>query len=89
MPSANRPMISSGWREFLRVIRLSSASTAASAPRPATHSAATSGTPSIDDAADDHPGQKRADGEDDAGDQRDEIAAHPRPEDAAHATARP
>ena len=40
-------MISSGWREFLRVIRLSIARTAASAPRPATHSAATSGTPVI------------------------------------------
>ena len=39
MPSATRPMTSSGCREFLRVIRLSGASTAASAPRPATHSA--------------------------------------------------
>src|SRR4051812_24160886 len=48
MPSANSPMISSGCREFLRVIRLSSARTAARAPRPATHSASTSGTPVID-----------------------------------------
>ena len=45
MPSARRPMRRRGCREFLRVTRLSAARTTASVPRPATHSAATSGTP--------------------------------------------
>jgi len=48
MPSANRPMMSSGCREFLRVTRLSMASVAARTPRPPAQSAATSGTPGID-----------------------------------------
>src|SRR5919201_3018815 len=48
IPSAASPTMSSGWREFFRVIRLSMASTAAIAPSPATHSAGTSGTPRID-----------------------------------------
>src|SRR5439155_131465 len=48
IPSAASPTRSSGWREFLRVMRLRSASTAAIAPRPAIQSAGTSGTPRID-----------------------------------------
>ena len=44
MPSAKSPTMSRGWREFLRLIRLSIASTAAIAPSPRIHSAATSGT---------------------------------------------
>ena len=51
IPSAASPTRSSGWREFLRVMRLRSASTAAIAPRPAIQSAATSGTPRIDTSA--------------------------------------
>jgi hypothetical protein len=45
MPSAKSPTMSRGWREFRRVIRLNNASTAAMAPSPRAHSAATSGTP--------------------------------------------
>src|SRR5436190_15930223 len=47
MPSATRPMMSSGWREFFRVRRLRNARTAAIAPSPMTQSAGTSGTPFI------------------------------------------
>ena len=36
-----------------------------------------------DDPVDDDPREKRADGQNHAGDERDEVAAHPRPEDAA------
>ena len=45
MPSAARPMTSSGCREFLRVTMLSAARTDASPPRPATHIAGTAGMP--------------------------------------------
>src|SRR5581483_885409 len=48
MPTATRPMRNSGCREFLRVIRLRSASTEASAPSPMIHNAAMSGTPRSD-----------------------------------------
>src|SRR6516164_3622475 len=47
MPSATSPMSNSGWREFFRVMRLSNARMAASAPRPAIQSPGTSGTPFI------------------------------------------
>ena len=67
MPSATSPTTSSGWREFLRVIRLSIARTAAIAPRPATHSAADVGNAGDRDVVDDDPGEKRADGQHDAG----------------------
>ena len=43
IPSAINPTSSSGCREFLRVIRLSVASTAAEPPSPIVHSASVSG----------------------------------------------
>ena len=83
MPSATRPMSSSGWREFLRVIRLSSRR----GPPRARRGRQPRAPPcperrSSDDVADDDPGQKRAGGEHDAGDERDEVRAHAGAEDA-------
>src|SRR3979409_1056632 len=48
MPNAARPRTSSGWREFLRVIKLSVASTADRAPRPSTQRPPMPGTPRRD-----------------------------------------
>src|SRR5437773_4229973 len=48
MPNAARPTTSSGWREFLRVIRLSVAGTADSAPAPSTQRPAMPRTPRSD-----------------------------------------
>ena len=81
MPSAQRPMTSSGWREFLRVIRLSSASTRRDRTEADDPERRDVGHARQRLAVDDHPGEKRADGEDQAGDERDEIGAHPRAED--------
>ena len=82
MPSANRPMISSGWRELRRVIRLSSASDGgerAEAGHPQRRDVGHAGerdtSPTITH------GRNALAGEHEAGDQRHEVAAHARAED--------
>ena len=85
MPSATRPTSSSGWREFLRVIRLSVASTSRQRAEADDPERGRVGKAAQRHVADDDPGKKRADRQHQPGDERDEIRAHARPEHRAPA----
>ena len=85
MPSAKRPTSSSGCREFLRVIRLSVASSAASRAEAGNPQRGRIRNAGERDVFDDNPGEEGTRRQCDAGAEREQVGAHARPEDPAPA----
>ena len=83
MPSATSPTTSSGWREFLRVIRLSSGEDGGERAEAGDPQRRDVGNARQRDVVDDDPGEEGARGQHQAGDERDEVRAHARAEDSA------